>query len=314
MATMNASCMRTAYVLLLCGLPGSGKSTLARAMKESNEDAPLLDRILHIEYDSVARDIIRHHNTTTTASNHSDGVFDEQSLTAWRSSRKMALEQLHHELELHFKNDNDTPSRLLIIMDDNFQLRSMRKNVHHICQAHANQRLYFCILWLDIPQQECLSRNRLRSIPNRVPDDVIRAMSFEVPDPQKASWEDGWIHCKDAKNVSLELVLQQSQLVPPPVDPEILEQERRKTRESLLHTYDSYLRAWVGAVARIRQSDVGKANAARKSVLQKLRKVQDTKDSATLIMQWFQEQTGVSDWNEEERAQLTSAMRSSLDQ
>jgi len=289
-------------VLLLCGLPGCGKSSLARMLKERNDRTSLFDRILHIEYDSVARGLQEQQQSTTIANDEREEVFNEESLEAWRSSRKVALEQLNQELESHFNNDKTPPPRLLIIMDDNFHLRSMRKNVHVICQAHANKPLHFCILWLDIPLDTCLKQNRQRSSSGRVPDNVIQNMALEPPDPQKASREQGCI-------------LKQSQAVlppPPPVDPQVLERERQKTRESLLHTYDGYLRAWVGTVAQIRRSDTGKANAARKDILQRLRKCEDTLD-ASVVMDWFVEQVCVSGWTDKEMTQLKTAMQSVLE-
>ena len=247
-------------------------------------------------------------------------AFNHDSLEAWRSSRKIALQRLDQELGRHFvpEQNSTLSSRLLIIMDDNFHLRSMRKNVYQICQSHANARLYFCILWLDTPLQVCLDRNRQRPQKSRVPDDTILKMSFEAPDPVKASWEQGWIHCTDNCNsISMEQIMENSRVVqppPPPIDPEILEAERRKTRESLLHTYDGYLRGWVSAVAQIHRADAGAANQARRDILQKLRKQNDCIDSPATVMEWFVEQVCSSSWTSDEINELKTAMQSTIDQ
>jgi hypothetical protein len=139
-------------------------------------------------------------------------------------------------------------------------------------------------------------------------------MPLEPPDFQKAWWEKGCIRLHDCNDPSLvlQLVQEHSHVVAPPlpsplpVDPELIEKERQKTRESLLHQYDGYLRSWVGAVARTRQCDTGKANQTRKDILQKVRKRQDAVDP-TLVMEWFLE---LLDWTEEETNQLKAVMQS----
>jgi adenylate kinase family enzyme len=65
--------MNTAHVLVLCGLPGSGKSTLAGALKETKD----FDRIVHIEYDAVAREIQGQCSLATAAEME---VFNDESL------------------------------------------------------------------------------------------------------------------------------------------------------------------------------------------------------------------------------------------
>lgn len=304
----------TAHVLLLCGLPGSGKSSLARSLKESNVDT--FDRILHIEYDSITREQLQ---TQQQTENDNEDVFTKDSLEAWRASRNIALEQLSQQLETHLEsNDTSTPS-LLIIMDDNFHLRSMRKNVHQLCASHASNnenQVYLLIVWLNTPLSTCLERNEQRQGNNRVPSEVISSMAFEAPDPNKASWEEGWIHCHNAKDISLHTILNHSQVVkppPPPVDLEALERERQRTRESILHTYDGCLRSWVAVVARIRRQDAGKANAARKNILQSLRKDDINMDSAARVVNCFVEQAcSSSEWTDEEITQLKTAMQTNL--
>jgi tRNA uridine 5-carbamoylmethylation protein Kti12 len=284
---------------------------LADALKETTD----FGRIVHIEYDSVAREMQEHQSlaTATTADSNAVEVLNDESLEAWRSSRKVSLQRLEEELENHFEANDGT--RLLVIMDDNFHLRSMRKDVYRTCQlshaAVANSRLFFCIVWMDTPVDQCLERNRQRR--PRIPDCIISGMSLESPNVQKACWEQGSIRLHACYDPSL--VLQEIQenshvvappLPPPPVDPERIEKERQKTRESALHQYDGCLRSWVGAVARIRRSDTGKANKTRKNILQKLRERQDTVD-ATLVVEWFLEV--LVDWTEEETLQLKAAMQ-----
>ena len=104
---------------------------------------------------------------------------------------------------------------------------------------------------------------------------------------------------------------------PPPVDIELLEEERRKTRESWLHAWDQQLRSWVGQVASISRKDTGHANRARKDLLQMLRKEAQQPQkgeptdlpAAAQIAGWFMESMGVCNtWSEEQKAGFRSAI------
>ena len=118
-------------VLLLCGLPGAGKSRLV---------ASLPSTAIPIEYDQVQDDLLL-----------------DNSLEAWRTSRHVALEQLSQHL---------SSSSQLIVLDDNFYWRSMRKQVYQTCQQYLIQQqhpspiIYLGIVWLDTPLDTCLQRNR----------------------------------------------------------------------------------------------------------------------------------------------------------
>lgn len=294
----------TVYVLLLCGLPGSGKSTLARSLKE--HALSHFDRVVHIEYDSVAREIQRVSSSTNYGSD-----FNEESLEAWRSSRMVALERFQDELRSHVSKRTNKDS--FVIMDDNFHLRSMRKQIHRICSLYEG-RVSFCIAWIDVSLDECLRRNRQRSTP--VPDETIESMQIEQPNPEKAAWERACIRLDCLSSIDSETLLQriiqasQPALPPsPPDDPTVLDEERRKTRESLLHQYDTRLRTWVGAVARIRRSDVGKANEARKEILQQLRSKSENQ-TPTEVRDWYVERVVTPEWTDEDKSQLKTVMES----
>lgn len=314
-ASSRGMSAKTAHVVLLCGLPGSGKSSLARLLKESNDESASFDQITHIEYDSVVREL------QTASEQEEQAVFTDESLQAWKTSRKVALSTLNKELERHFDSTSNTSSSsILIVMDDNFHLRSMRKQVHQICQSYADHQIFFLNIWLDVSLASCLERNRQRDPLERVPDEVIVNMKLEPPDPAKANWEQGHIHLKvndTSSIISLDDIKNMSRRVkppPPPVDPEVLEEERRKTRESQIHTYDGYLRSWVGAVARIRRTDTGKANAARKDILQRLRNQEDTVDSS-MLQEWFIAQVCTANsWSEREANELETAIQLSIEQ
>jgi tRNA uridine 5-carbamoylmethylation protein Kti12 len=171
-------------------------------------------------------------------------------------------------------------------MDDNFQLRSMRKDVHRVCQQAltSNRRLilYFVILWLDTPFNICLERNEKRPVDRRVPEEVIYNIhrSWEPPDADKASWEVN--HCRLSEVTTIDDIgryLQSSAFQPvqppPPDRTESQQAEREKTRANVLHQCDGFLRTFVGCVAKIHRGSVQDANQARKKILQDLKNEQN---------------------------------------
>ena len=159
---------------------------------------------------------------------------DDSLLRAWKESRSLALSELKQELHRrrqqkqqqipklercnHLCSDKDEevqhvgPSNCVIVMDDNFHLGSMRKQIYQICQqslvsdVEANdsidrQRddnnhqepnseirqnkfvLLYGIVVVDTPVELCLERNRRRPAERQVPDRVILKMdqSWEAP-------------------------------------------------------------------------------------------------------------------------------------
>ena len=86
----------------------------------------------------------------------------------------------------------------IILMDDNYYLRSMRKQVFMTCQQVVSQQLgdnpttfqiAMVSVWLDTPVEMCLERNQGRK--RRVPVTVIERMSrqMEIPEMLNKSGE-----------------------------------------------------------------------------------------------------------------------------
>ena len=122
------------------------------------------DPIILIDYDEIAESIVASTTSSTCARITSpseeetsalesaseanaevslDTVFSEQDLKAWRECRNIALSRLEEELRQYFSSyhqeragDNDAAAdklkatNLLIILDDNFHLRSMRRDIY----------------------------------------------------------------------------------------------------------------------------------------------------------------------------------------
>ncbi|KAL7569084.1 hypothetical protein ACA910_016922 [Epithemia clementina (nom. ined.)] len=136
---------------------------------------------------------------------------DEISLEAWRTSRVAALEDLSSLLRNH-RTSTDLKS-LVVIMDDNFHLRSMRKQVFQVCQKvkeefiicsatdngkilHSQNQfedthIFFGTIWMNTPLEICLQRNSSRSVKQKVPDESIHRIfdTFEPPALGCATWE-----------------------------------------------------------------------------------------------------------------------------
>lgn len=329
-------------VVLLCGLPASGKSTLAHWLLTSCQDSKTT--VHHIEYDAVEGTLLEEKMANLTSqkpSGQEERWNDEFSREIWKQSRSHSLELLKKRLDLHAtKTTTQHNKQQLIIMDDNFHLRSMRREVFRICQEcvaeNDSTTIFFVILWLDVCKETCLQRNYKRT--RKVPDDVIERMHETLEAPGKESFERCFLRVHDVhslwdpfKELSSStpsclsdiqhFIFRDSQksyapVLPPspPIDTELLEEERKKTRESWLHSWDQRLRLWVGNVARISRQDTPKANQARKELLkdlrQQLNETNDIKDlpTALQISQWFLNEVGAQ-WSENQSRQFQIAMQ-----
>lgn len=313
----------TASVCCLVGIPGSGKSTIARAIIERNrrcgsnklsscedsdhdvptEDDAILhfDDILLIDYDDLTTKELKHDNNRNHCSS-----FDSNDLEAWRKSRLVAVGKLKEALTTHFAYDGDTASTLLIILDDNFHLRSMRRDIYRSCQEiielHPHAQIGFAVVYCTTPLDVCLRRNDLRSGKERIPQDVINrmAMFIEPPDETKpcssferfhisidnaddlAERNDGDRHFLSEIHECLEESLQSPVLPKNELSrEEIIELEQKRVRDreetlnSKFHRIDQLLRKLVGAVGRIQKEKSKEANDVRKSILWTLRRHND---------------------------------------
>jgi tRNA uridine 5-carbamoylmethylation protein Kti12 len=286
-------------VLLLCGLPASGKSSLAKQVREqvqqsSNHDNHFCTNYCcHlIEYDALQESL---------TDNETD------ILEAWRQTRGVALQDFQKVLtECVEVESHETSS--LVILDDNFHLPSMRKQVYQTCQrvvaGHRNEHgepshdnnssveIYFGIVYVDTPVALCLERNQHRQrAQSVVPDEVICKMqdTMQPPPVPNTFWEqpaavlsiDG-SHDSDVTTVqrvldfAATLCQQQESRVPPPVDPAIeqarLAAARKRTATSTAHSTDQSLRQLVKVVAQFRPAAASHANRIRQACLHRAKK------------------------------------------
>jgi tRNA uridine 5-carbamoylmethylation protein Kti12 len=300
-------------VALMCGLPASGKSRLAQrllsACKEENWD------VAHIEYDQVEDSLL-----SAAAAEDSNHDNNEYTRDVWKASRTKSLQVLEAKLQEPPPANTNNALPRIIILDDNFHLRSMRREVFRTCQefvgsSSPEKLVYFVILWLDVPKDLCLQRNIQRE--RSVQPDIIDRMTTTLEPPGKEHWEQCFLHIQeDTENstiidfVTRKCLRQPVAPPPPPVDLEQLDEERRKTRQSWLHTWDQRLRSWVGTVTQISRKDTGQANRARKSMLQKLRQEQQGDNllpNESIIFQMFLDEMNMS-WTGEQLQMLQSAV------
>lgn len=236
-------------LVVLCGLPGAGKSTLARQL---TTDA----RVEWIRFDDDLDEAMR-------------GMMIED---AWHASRVSALGRVRSAVT----------KKEIVIADDNCYYRSMR---HSLFQIARDAKFAFAIIFLDVPLEEALKRNALRTTKDRVPDATVTKMAnlFEIPDPTKHPWER---HSLISQNVDLPTAwrLVETALAAGPPPPKLTEdevreleaqrdQKRAETSASTSHNLDLTLRRLIGDVlkdSRLRNHKPASAKilaSARKAAL-----------------------------------------------
>ncbi|KAL9183778.1 hypothetical protein ACHAXT_004634 [Thalassiosira profunda] len=323
----------TASVVLLCGLPGCGKSTFAKTlidlhMRRCNQhtngngvgkgdvhggqqsyDAPVIsrfDKIAHVDYDSITQKELDRCNKDTDGSSDSQtshAPFDANDLEAWRRSRVRALKELRDTLVSHFCGDTNASS-LLVVMDDNFHLRSMRREVYRTCQEVVDQhpaQIGYSSIYFATPLEACIQRNSARNGKERIPPDVMHRMAanMEPPDETKpyASFERSHVTFDNSNSSEIDSkswqevdqCIQKSLQSPIPrkkvlTEEEIaqMEEEKARQREETLncqtHRADQLLRKLVGAVGRVDKKRSKEANNTRKSIMETIRKEDVTID------------------------------------
>jgi tRNA uridine 5-carbamoylmethylation protein Kti12 len=240
---INSRTMPT--VVLLCGLPASGKSSLANKLKDQ------IENLAHIEYDVLEQQLL------AASSNDSE----EWKREAWNQARLLALQ----ELETHLGT-----AEIVCILDDNFHLRGMRKQIHRLLLGYDD--VHFGILWMCTPVEKCIERNQTR--PDKVPEEVIQKLNATMELPRVA-WEVNWL--KVSVETPVDNIVKFITECPPIIeleeerDPELIEADRLQTLQNQRIILDQRLRTWVGQVAKFDKKLAKNANAARKEVLARLK-------------------------------------------
>lgn len=171
-------------VILVAGLPGCGKSSLCSAILEAARDAPGLFGVPAPEWHYLCYDAVE--NDCRTEAGAEAGAFDVE---AWRLARARVAERA---VDLASAGASVGSGRQVLLVDDNFYYRGMRRWWYRLAVAH---RACFRQVFLRVGTEVCVARNGARSAAARVPDFSIRHMAevFEWPSGTaraSAPWEE----------------------------------------------------------------------------------------------------------------------------
>lgn len=307
-------------VCCLMGLPGCGKSTFAKSLHDVPQKCTSMlssayGEIYIIEYDAIAKEeliIMRNGDVDDGKDGNLQSTFDRKELDAWRKGRVLALEMLKGSLITQLTGGGNEPGiPTLIVLDDNFHLRSMRRDIYQTCQEiinmHPEGKVGFSVIHFNTPLELCLRRNERRSGNDRVPQDVIIRMAniIEAPDESKssASFERFHVsidnadcdicdttdtkgrHFIDEIRRCLEVSLESPIAPKSELSQEQIAQlehqkilEKEETLKCEIQRIDQLLRKLVGAVGRVDKKRSREANEIRRSMLEMIREHGDMVD------------------------------------
>ena len=286
-------------VILLCGLPGSGKSTLARKIKSKLEqpldtENQIPTSVVHTEYDALEDELLLIASSNDDNDQQQQLQQEEDSemrLEAWKQARSVALSELETKIEEWIRDgDVTTKSSLMILMDDNYHLRGMRKQVHRLLLKH--RPIKFGLLWIETSLEDCIQRNRKRE--RKIPEHVITNMatSFEPP---RAAWERNYIKIEGGADADVKKVMdflsECSEIVDLPedvvIDPKQQAEDRALTQSNQRHQFDKSLRSWVGLTAKYNKRLARSANESRKSLIEGLKEPDNDLGSESKLLDAF---------------------------
>ncbi|RQM14221.1 hypothetical protein DD237_003312 [Peronospora effusa] len=148
--------------------------------------------------------------------------------------------------------------QMVLLIDDNFQYRSLRKRFFHLA---TKAKCGFGLVYVNTPITTCRERNAVRGDSARVPDEVFERMVtvFEAPNGCQTSWEVNTWEVKqmeDAANIeeAMNALIQQAsregkkrRLAQMDAQRKAAQQHRDRlsTQQSVLHLVDLQLRQWI---------------------------------------------------------------------
>jgi tRNA uridine 5-carbamoylmethylation protein Kti12 len=291
--------------------------TLVQHPPEKEEDATITTSTTNmeiIEYDALVDQEILRRSSSNSASDEADSTETnvQTILQAWKTSRRRAESQLVERLTIlaqqqQQQQQTQSPTTILFL-DDNFYLRSMRKQIYRIVsqiqppppasstnttQEETIMKIYFGIVWYDTPLEICIERNQNRSTRN-IPEHVIRSMHqrFEIPGststknyPTIPYWETSVVRLDGSlPDISHNIPVLQSflqQLVTTTTPVTLQQRDHNKIRDEPEHAQtaasvsqqqqaDLLWRKCVTETVRIRRELAKAANEQRKACLQQL--------------------------------------------
>jgi tRNA uridine 5-carbamoylmethylation protein Kti12 len=248
--------------------------------------------------------------------------FDQTHREAWHAARVVAQERLEQLLLLHHGLKSTTEEqqqkykticsfcgscynvpqrRILIVLDDNFHLQSMRRDIYRLCQRIVGDdkstgqllTIGFSILVVHTHPSICKERNATRKgrarVPEAVMNNMISTMEYPTNDKNKSVLRintsqidySSSCSCDEIlfKPIKTLLLTSLNHPIIVPVQPDNDHNETKDccSRHNPLHSIDLILRHLVGLTCTKDKSLARQANKVRKVLLDKYR--QEYKDS-----------------------------------
>lgn len=247
---MNKVCLN-----VLVGIPGAGKTTYCQRIQEYLNLASSSLKVVHICFDDFIKfdATIDLENSTFKCKRKLLLEQLEQLIQCLKDSSITQLEQLNKSLIQEFNckfpiEMPQSPSKYLILVDDNMYYRSMRYQVFQIARRTITG--YFQTFF-NASLKSAMSRNRER--PDPVPEEVISRMFYklEKPNDNICKWEKNTINL-NSLSIELEIVINRTiQCLEKPVEPlEISQNSNGPVEQSVVHKIDLLLRKAVGEMVK----------------------------------------------------------------
>jgi tRNA uridine 5-carbamoylmethylation protein Kti12 len=190
-------------VVLVCGLPGSGKSTVCANLQVFN-----FTEIIRIEFDQIERSLREH--------------ADKFDPCIWRRARRIV-----HEKVSELRSNPE----ILILLDDNFYYKSMRKKFQPNGIIHLTTPLDSCVVRNQgrvhkVPESVLITMNELLEIPN---EKIDHCPVITLSDSTGTVHEEFWQRVREHSTESLAVGLN-------------MDTRELSNRENLLNEFESKLR------------------------------------------------------------------------
>lgn len=300
-------------VIILLGLPGSGKSSLSRAIKDYYTKSHSTMDVQVIEYDQITKSLTHEKSSNIEMKRKSKAWLDD--VEAWKETRSHALQLLEtHLFEMKRRSIHEEHMpKSIVIMDDNFYLRSMRREIYKTCQDFISNsedvmgKIGLTFVHVDTNLQQCIINNEIRkNAEDYIPQETIIKMSrsMEPPNVQNAPFER---LCISTSHYLTEPMIQPSTLFYQTLDElidksiqfhyvkrnevkseEELEEERKITRLSIVHRLDLILRSLVGKTCKCDKTLARTANEVRKSIILDFPKNEDIVPDMERLEEWIE--------------------------
>ena len=202
--------MANVTVAVLIGLPGCGKSTCARALCGGTSDVGAVSTACY-SFDVYEAAALQDARTQMTGSKASAGDASAFDPAIWREARERVYNEVEARIRGHM--EKSTSKHLVVLLDDNFYLRSMRKRFFQLARTHRaeyKQVSFEAVASLATCRERVAARNKIVADPDAtadggngvfVPEFSLEAMAAGIEYPQEEplsgthAWENSVSTC-----------------------------------------------------------------------------------------------------------------------